>query len=88
MADVDLSEFEAQMPDHPNSVKALLAPLTDEQRAKLEAAMLSPHITGIAIIRVLKTWGVKISDKTFGAYRRDFRANATGGGTRTNEPEA
>lgn len=45
------------------------ADLTDEQRLKVNAALVEPDISHAAIREVLLTWGVNISKDTISGHR-------------------
>lgn len=70
--DPDLSEFfAAQAKKGPAcAVTAIRERLTPDQLSRYEAALLNPDINAITVVRVLKGWGVPISD---GAVRRHRR---------------
>ena len=67
---LDVSEFEeANRRVYPIcSVRALA--LTEEQRAKLDAALSRPDITSAAVARVLRTWGFKVQEATVARHRK------------------
>jgi len=62
---VDLSEFET-----PKGCSLARMELSDEQRAKLDAAIARPDIMSPTIVRVLRTWGFETSKDTVNRHRK------------------
>jgi len=69
-APLDVSEFEdANKRNYPIcSIRALA--LTEEQRAKVNAALGRSDITTAAVARVLQSWGFKVRETTVGRHRK------------------
>lgn len=66
----DLSEFMSETLIRKKGCSVSALDLSDEQKAKIDAALAEPSITGEAISRVLKSWGVKISGNTIQRHRK------------------
>jgi hypothetical protein len=68
--DIDLSEFvDAEFRKGPACWRESL-PLTDEQEAKITAALDEPTITSVAIAKVLRAWGYELTGTTVARHRR------------------
>ena len=66
----DLAEFEAaSLRQRGCGFPRVRLQLTDDQRAKLDAAMVTDHINAAQIDRVLKLWGHPVSHQVILRHR-------------------
>ena len=78
MPSSELTEFELKQ--IPMGIKCIVGNLnlSTEQRAKLNAALVAPHIRHTTIVAVLKDWGIEVNAQSVSHHRRGVRGEANG----------